>query len=504
MLDVVEQPPLHELDSQEFKALREMKPHVKLYDSCDPCDLNQGVLGDCWLISALATACEYPDFLKSLFEEEGNGRYSVKLFSYSRQQFVKVRVDDLVPYSGPKFISPTKYVQLSASDECWPCIIEKAFAVLAGRYLDLNRAHPVHAFGMLTGCQDLQLIEQRGGNGKWRAWRYKSQDDNPHRGQQNCFELLWQDRSLEELGEMIHEYSKASYWMCAGSRPDKDGDSHTTDAGIVSSHAYTILQVVRNPGGERGLSLIRMRNPWGNDGEWNGDWSDASTKWKEFPHVSRAVEHVKANNGMFWISLEDFVSEYNAINVVKYSSQWQSMNLAPDRLQEAVLYIFRRYDVNKDGLLSYDEFSAVMKTLDPEAWNDTKISKMWKEVDTSSDGQIQAKEFIEWTFASGILGDGPGRDVQGWRLVRNAEYPFYWKAEPGYNPYTHGYWYFYQEGETESDKVWCSEPLLAWQLYSGGSYAYFWMAEPGYDAKTNYWYYYQEGETPDDAKWYAG
>jgi calpain-15 len=24
---------------------------------------------------------------------------------------------------------------------------------------------------------------------------------------------------------------------------------------------------------------MKLRNPWGNKGEWNGDWSDKSDKW---------------------------------------------------------------------------------------------------------------------------------------------------------------------------------------------------------------------------------
>lgn len=45
-------------------------------------------------------------------------------------------------------------------------------------------------------------------------------------------------------------------------------------AGIVTGHAYSVLQVYEADG----LRLVELRNPWGR-GEWEGDWSDSSKKW---------------------------------------------------------------------------------------------------------------------------------------------------------------------------------------------------------------------------------
>ena len=45
--------------------------------------------------------------------------------------------------------------------------------------------------------------------------------------------------------------------------------------GIVSGHSYTItdVQVIQTSNGQY-VQLLRIRNPWANDTEWNGDWSD--------------------------------------------------------------------------------------------------------------------------------------------------------------------------------------------------------------------------------------
>ncbi|CAN0515836.1 unnamed protein product, partial [Scytosiphon promiscuus] len=38
-----------------------------------------------------------------------------------------------------------------------------------------------------------------------------------------------------------------------------------------------------------GFRLVRIRNPW-SQGEWNGDWSDASTLWEDYPEVRGCVD----------------------------------------------------------------------------------------------------------------------------------------------------------------------------------------------------------------------
>lgn len=46
--------------------------------------------------------------------------------------------------------------------------------------------------------------------------------------------------------------------------------------GLVSGHAYSVIDVVHS----HGYKLIKLRNPWGR-GEWEGDWSDKSALWSK-------------------------------------------------------------------------------------------------------------------------------------------------------------------------------------------------------------------------------
>lgn len=51
-----------------------------------------------------------------------------------------------------------------------------------------------------------------------------------------------------------------------------------TREGLIRGHAYSITRVtyvdIHTPGRQGKIPLLRLRNPWGNEAEWNGPWSD--------------------------------------------------------------------------------------------------------------------------------------------------------------------------------------------------------------------------------------
>jgi calpain len=51
-----------------------------------------------------------------------------------------------------------------------------------------------------------------------------------------------------------------------------------TPLGLIKGHAYSITSVkmmdIRTPRMSGQIPMIRIRNPWGNEAEWKGAWSD--------------------------------------------------------------------------------------------------------------------------------------------------------------------------------------------------------------------------------------
>jgi len=50
--------------------------------------------------------------------------------------------------------------------------------------------------------------------------------------------------------------------------------------------------------------------------EWTGDWSDNSDKWT--PELKKECNLVVAEDGLFWMALEDFVERVVSVHICNY------------------------------------------------------------------------------------------------------------------------------------------------------------------------------------------
>ena len=74
--------------------------------------------------------------------------------------------------------------------------------------------------------------------------------------------------------------------MTCGINSGEGGGESRTETGLIRGHAYSLTGVAlaqMDSGDE--VALIRVRNPWGNEKEWNGPWSDESEEWASISEV---------------------------------------------------------------------------------------------------------------------------------------------------------------------------------------------------------------------------
>ncbi|CAG9316710.1 unnamed protein product [Blepharisma stoltei] len=293
-------------------------------------DVMQGNLGDCWFISGMALVAGRDDLFDQLicrgyFEEfEKFGLYVFRMYKNCRVHYVIV--DDKIPCleraNGRCFPA---FARCRNRNEFWVSLIEKAYAKLNIKYINLTSGFIDEALQDLTGLAPEMI-------------RFTSSVDNSR---------LWQMlKILVYSGSLI---GASLNFLGRRDIPDEDKRELQVDArrhGIQYGHAYGILDIREVPFEEDPngvLQFLRLKNPWGkeNNMEWNGDWSDADTRWtpelkdkynevlKDLPDKFDKDElfHVwGAEDNIFIMHAENFAQYFNTIMAVRdFPDEWSGV-----------------------------------------------------------------------------------------------------------------------------------------------------------------------------------
>ncbi|CAE8620794.1 unnamed protein product [Polarella glacialis] len=284
----------------------------KLFDGIDARDLLQGRLGNCWLIAAMAAMADYPKEIQRTFLRDGlakgDGRYVLKLFDHTASFgcMREVTVDEYIPCKPKKWweSNADPYFASPNGNELWCLILEKAMAKIFGSYGDLDGGTASVAFRALTGVED-QVMFTKDSRQTWGKGVLA-------KGALNKFSYPSVGRQTfdsEAFFQHLLECDGQNFLMAAsitGGREKERAD------GLVEGHAYSVIQVmtVTTDTGAL-LRLLQLRNPWGNDKEWNGAWGDHSPLWDKYPEVRRRLRPAFEDDGVFWMAWEDFLRNFS-------------------------------------------------------------------------------------------------------------------------------------------------------------------------------------------------
>lgn len=280
-------------------------------DGASATDVHQGSSGDCWFLAALMAVSAKKELVDRLCVAR-NERAGVYGFVFYRdgewiheviddKLFLRVGDDDDLNvvrdwdkdgkggmglrHDEDKLKTSLQrggealYFSHCKSNETWLPLMEKAFAKAHGDYCAIEGGFASEAIEDLTGGVGVVL--------------------NPE-------DIMDKDRFWREQLSQVN----VKYLFGGGSKP-------TSAKGFVGSHAYAVLQAWE----EGDLKLLKLRNPWGRT-EWEGDWSDGSKLWT--PEMMQKLGHRFGDDGIFWISLPDFLKHFPSINRVRlFNSDWQ-------------------------------------------------------------------------------------------------------------------------------------------------------------------------------------
>jgi hypothetical protein len=94
-----------------------------------------------------------------------------------------------------------------------------------------------------------------------------------------------------------------------------------------AGHAWTVLggyELELNGGGT--VKLVKLRNPWGSEGYFNGPWCDKCDEWT--PEYRQTVNNaigdaIVQNDGIFFTDIASYKSFYGGTNVSLDSTGWK-------------------------------------------------------------------------------------------------------------------------------------------------------------------------------------
>lgn len=285
---------------------------ICLFDGISPSDIDQGQLGDCYFLCAVAALAEHEAQIEGIFKNHhwfyvrskehklGGWRVNLNLHGW----WHTVIIDSYLP---TLHLLPMFARNRHAPHEMWVSFLEKAYAKAYGSYEAIVAGFPWQALEDITGFPAFDFSDE---------WK-KAVTDSVVR--KKLFEQL---DAWNEKGYLISVATPANGKLTAAGKglSTAQADALYDKAGLATGHAYTLLNAKHFP--MHGLCLLKIRNPWGNGVEWTGDWSDESPMWNKYPLIKLACQPKKKADGTFWMEWKDVISFFDSGSVCFRRGSW--------------------------------------------------------------------------------------------------------------------------------------------------------------------------------------
>ena len=246
-------------------------------------DIIQGILGDCYFLSAILALSYNPKRIKNLFPKNKineKGVYECNVYIHGEK--IPICIDDYIPTIEKNDKDEIAFAGLNnKTKNIWPILLEKVWAKCNKTYEDIIKGNSSEAFQFLTPAPC------------------------------DTFYHIYENNNLYNL---IEESLKKNYIIVSDITDTEDTNlEYLSQMGLVTNHSYMIIDtiILKNPNGTE-VKLLKIRNPWGTN-EWLGDWSDESTKWND--DFKKKVDLENKEDGIFWMAYEDFIQFYTCIHI---------------------------------------------------------------------------------------------------------------------------------------------------------------------------------------------
>merc|ERR1719265_667748 len=162
------------------------------------------------------------------------------------------------------------------------------------------------AFRAFTGEKQCMMWMKQGGT-QWAELKLPP----GHQTGAISFSYTNARKSNDQFREALLDWDKKNYMMgCGISGGGREGQRAD---GLITGHAFSLLQVKK----VEGCVFLQCRNPWADENEWKGEWSDHSKSWGTDlgKKVKAALRPQFADDGAFWMQYKDWAHCFDSVNV---------------------------------------------------------------------------------------------------------------------------------------------------------------------------------------------
>ena len=211
----------------------------KAHSDITPEDINQGYIGNCWLMAAVSTLAErenrITNFMISDKVDTKAGVYAMNMYTLGVP--FTMMIDDQMLMLGDNTI----FAGLGKDGSIWGALVEKAFAKYYGNYERLVGGLMADAVSALNGSPAESISHS--------AFGYNTES-----------------KTADDMWKIITEARAGGDIVTAGSKNCGNHNSSTGE-GVACSHAYSVLATheLKNASGGLVARLVKMRNPWGKE-----------------------------------------------------------------------------------------------------------------------------------------------------------------------------------------------------------------------------------------------
>lgn len=263
-------------------------------------DAKHGLFASSHFISALSIVGTRPALLEKLvIEKEYFERGFVSFQFFKNGKWVQVIVDTLLPYEKELNNRVCLYSSCNNPQEFWIQLMEKAYAKLHRNYQRITHISALDALVDLTGGIS-ELVE---------------------------LQPKAEKRDPAQLWNILYGYLGQKFLLGAMNQVEERGlrEAEQGQQGILENHYYSILDMRDFP--KDNLKLVRVRNPWGNEGVWTGPFCEEADDWEKYKAVKEDVKNApktKKSDGSWWMSFTDFVLQFDRVSVNKtFPESWE-------------------------------------------------------------------------------------------------------------------------------------------------------------------------------------